>query len=72
MIITMDEYIQQFIAPLKEDLSAMDIKMVKGTTCHKYYGVQAEYMQVEYDEELDLNSFTPLSQQAFDEIEVNE
>lgn len=46
--------------------------MVKGTTCHKYYGVQAEYMQVEYDQELDLNSFTPLSQQAFDEIEVNE
>jgi len=72
MIVTIDEYIEQFIAPLKEDLSSMDIKMVKSITCHKYHGTKAEYMLVEFDEELDLNCFTPLSQQAFDEIEVNE
>ena len=72
MIITIDEYIEQFIAPLKEDLNAIDIKMVKSITCHKYHGTKAEYMKVEYLEDIELNSFTPLSQQAFDEIEVNE
>ena len=72
MIITIDEYIEQYIKPNKEDLTLLEIQMIKSTNCHKYHNEKVLYMKVEYLEDIELNSFTPLSQQAFDEIEVKE
>ena len=43
--------------------------MLKSINCHKYWNQKAVYMQVEHDEDLDNYIFTPLSQQAFDELE---
>ena len=68
MILTMDEYIEQHIAS-KREVSKMDEYMLKSNNCHKYWNQKAVYMQVEHDEDLDNYIFTPLSQQAFDEIE---
>ena len=69
MIITIDEYIDQYIRPNKPDLSLLEIKMVKSINCHKYHNQTAIFMEVVYLEDIKLNSFTPLSQQAMDEIE---
>jgi len=70
MIITIDEYIDQYIRPNKLDLSLLEIKMVKSINCHKYHNEKAIFMEVVYLEDIELNSFTPLSQQAFDEMEI--
>ena len=71
MILTIEEYIVEHIATKKE-ISKMDEYMIKNINCHKYWNEKAVYMKVDYNKDLNNYIFTPLSQQAFDEIEVKE
>ena len=68
MNILVNQYIEDHIKT-KRDISKLDQVMLKSINCHKYWNEKAEYMIVDYDEDLENYIFTPLGKTAYDEIE---
>ena len=66
-IITVDKYIKDYIEKTKK-ITSKDKFMLKALNCHKYHYEQITYMAIDWDNDLELNIFTPLGQTAYDEI----
>jgi hypothetical protein len=69
-IISVDKYIKEYIEKIRK-ITNKDKFMLKALNCHKYHNEQITHMAIDWDNDLEMNIFTPIGETAYNEIENN-